>query len=88
VAKGEWAVVGFRNRDLRAALFGKPEDVVERRRQARRVTRLLTLLRAHRLIRKVTGTHRYIVTPRGREIITALLAARHASIQQLLNMAA
>lgn len=88
IAKGEWAVVGFRNRDLRAALDRKPEGAVERRRQAGRVTRLLALLRAHRLIRKITGTHRYIVTPHGREIITALLAARHASIDQLLKMAA
>lgn len=88
IAKGEWAVNGFRNRDVRSALFRKPEDAIERRRSAGRVTRLLALLRAHRLIRKVTGTHRYIVTSHGREIITALLAARHASIQQLLKMAA
>jgi hypothetical protein len=88
IAKGEWAVTGFRNRDLRAALHARPQDLVERRRQAGRVTRLLALLRAHGLIRKVTGTHRYIVSPRGREIITALLAARHASIEQLLKIAA
>jgi hypothetical protein len=88
IAKGEWAVTGFRNRDLRAALHARPQDLVERRRQAGRVTRLLALLRAHGLIRKVTGTHRYTVSPRGREIITALLAARHASIEQLLRIAA
>ena len=88
VARGEWTIQGFRNRDLRAALFPPAHDPGERRRQAGRVTRLLALLRAHKLIRKVTGTHRYIVSPKGRELITALLAARHASIQQLLKIAA
>ena len=88
VAQGEWAVIGFRNRDLRTALYRKPEGAVERRRQAGRVTRLLAILRAHRLVRKVTGTHRYLVTSHGREVITALLAARHASIDQLLKIAA
>ncbi len=88
VARGEWTIQGFRNRDLRAALHSATDDPIERRRQAGRVTRLLALLRAHRLIRKVTGTHRYIVTPRGREIVTALLAARKASIQELIKIAA
>jgi hypothetical protein len=88
VARGEWTIQGFRNRDLRAALFPAAHDPRKRRRQVGRVTRLLSLLRAHRLIRKVTGTHRYIVTASGRKAITALLAARHASIEQLLKIAA
>ena len=88
VARGEWAIQGLRNRDLRAALYPPSDDPAERRRQAGRVTRLLGLLRAHGVLRKVAGTHRYIVTPKGREIITALLAARHASIPQLLKIAA
>lgn len=88
IARGEWALQGFRNRDLRAALFPATNDPLERHRQAGRVTRLLALLRAHQLIRKVTGTHRYIVSPRGRDVVTALLAARHASIEQLLKIAA
>src|ERR1700737_5658123 len=35
---------------------------------------LATLLRAHGLIRKVSGTHRYTLSQNGRRIITALLA--------------
>lgn len=88
VARGEWTVQGFRNRDVRAALFAPARDPQERRRQAGRVTRLLALLRAHGVIRKVNGTHRYLVTPKGREIITAILSARHASVPQLLKLAA
>jgi hypothetical protein len=48
---------GFRNRDLRQLLFADdsapPED---QRRHAAAVSRKLALLRAHGLIRKVTGT--------------------------------
>jgi hypothetical protein len=88
IARGEWTVLGFRNRDIRAALFAPVQDPAELRRQAGRVTRLLVLLRAHHLIRKVTGTHRYIVTPKGRDIVTAILSARQASVAQLLKIAA
>lgn len=88
IARGEWTVNGFRNRDLRAALYKPTSDPAERRRQSGRVTRLLGLLRAHGLIRKVTGTHRYLLTPKGRHLTTTLLAAQHASVEQLLKLAA
>jgi hypothetical protein len=48
----------------------------------------LRLLRAHGLIHKVAGTHRYVVSATGREVITALLAARQADVQQLTSFAA
>lgn len=88
LARGEWAIQGLRNRDLRAALFPATKDPAVRHRQAGRTTRLLAILRAHRVIRKVQGSHRYIITSKGRDIITALLAARNASIPQLLKIAA
>jgi hypothetical protein len=88
VARGEWTLNGFRNRDVRAALHPRAANAAERRRQSNRVTRALALLRAHRLIRKVTATHRYTVTARGREMLTTLLSARQASAAQLLKLAA
>ena len=88
IARGEWTVNGFRNRDLRAALYPQPADDTDRHRQAGRVTRLLTLLRAHGLIRKITGTHRYMITAKGRQIVTTLLAAQQASVEQLIKLAA
>ena len=45
-------------------------------------------MRAHGLIRKVSGTHRYQVSPAGRQIITALLAARQANVEKLMALAA
>jgi hypothetical protein len=40
------------------------------------------------LLRKVPGTHRYQVTERGRRLITALLDARNADVDQLTQLAA
>ena len=79
---------GFRNRDLRIALFGAPTDATASKRQSARITRLLGLLRAHGIIHKVSGTHRYQVSAKGRRIITAMQAARRASIEELAKIAA
>jgi hypothetical protein len=88
VNRGEYALNGFRNRDLRQGLYGPCANALKRRRQMAAVGRRLRLLRAHGLIQKVSGTHRYVVSPRGRPIITALLAARQADVQQLTTFAA
>jgi predicted transcriptional regulator len=52
------------------------------------VGRRLRLLRAHGLIVKVSKTHRYVVTEKGHNVLTALLAARQASTEQLTKLAA
>jgi hypothetical protein len=84
IARGEFILNGFRNRDIRALLFPTPcDDPIEQRRQSAKVTRLLRLLRAHGLIHKVPKTHRYQLSDKGRTAITALLAAREADIVKL-----
>jgi hypothetical protein len=87
VNRGEFALE-FRNRDLQDRLFGEQESADTRRRNMAKVTRLIRLLRAHGLIHKVPKTHRYTVNPKGRETIAALLAARSAKTQQLMQLAA
>ncbi len=88
VNRGEFAINGFRNRDLRSLWFGtSPPDAAARRRQSAAITRKLRLLRAHGLIHKVPKTHRYQLSPHGREIINALLAARQASTAKLTEAA-
>jgi hypothetical protein len=89
ISRGEYTVEGFRNRDVQSGLFrGRARTLRERRRRSGAASRRLRLLRAHGLIRKVAGRHRYVVTGRGREILTALLAARAADVQQLTALAA
>ncbi len=80
VNRGEFAINGFRNGDLRALLYPKrPSADADGRRRSAAVTRKLRLLRAHGLIHKVPKAHRYHLSPHGRAIINALLAARRAS---------
>jgi hypothetical protein len=88
ISRGEFAVNGFRNCHLRQLLHGPGHDRATLRRQAAAITRKLALLRAHGLLKKVTGTHRWVITENGRTIITALLTARLASVDQLTQMAA
>src|SRR5437660_1542397 len=51
VSRGEFAISGFRNRDLQAIFFPSPaKDAREARRRSAWITRKLRLLRAHRLL--------------------------------------
>jgi len=85
VSRGEFSVNGLRNRDLLALLFpeaaGLPTE--QRRRCSARVTRKLRMLRAHGIIRKVTGTHRYVLTKGGAQTVTAILTYQQVSLTQL-----
>jgi len=88
VNRGEFALLGFRNRDLRALLFGEERNAAKRRRQMTKLTRLIRLLRAHGLVHKIPRTHRYKLSERGRETINTLLSARGASARKLSELAA
>jgi hypothetical protein len=88
INRGEFVLTGFRNRDLRALLYPQAMSPGDQKRAAARVTRLLTMLRAHKLIRKIPKTHRYQLTKSGRQIVTAILAARDTEISTLLKAAA
>lgn len=86
--RGEFAINGFRNRDVRALLFGETADPAELRRQSGKVGRLLRLFRDHGLIYRIKGTHRYHLSAEGRRILPAFLAARNASTTKLQELAA
>ena len=85
---GAWLRNGLRNRDLRPRRFPGHHSAKENRRLAARVSRLLRLLRAHHLIKKLPKTHRYQRTTRGREIVAALQTARSTNLDALLKIAA
>lgn len=88
INRGEWALKGFRNREIRSLLFGKSKSAKKRRSQAAKISRRLALLHAHGLIAKVSHTYRWQLTDKGRRIITALLAARQADTDKLISLAA
>jgi len=88
VVRGEFLINGLRNRDVVALLYSQAsEDAREKRRRSAAVSRKLRLLRAHGLLHKVPHTHRYLVSPKGRVTIAALLAAREASVKALSQVA-
>jgi hypothetical protein len=88
VCRGEFTLNGFRNRDLQRLFFGAPADEErEQRRRSAWVSRKLRLLRAHGVIRRVTGTYRYQVTTTGQRAVGAIFAALEATVRDLLPKA-
>ena len=90
ISRGEFQINGFRNRNLRPLLFDQPASPTtqEGKHQSAKVTRLLRLLRGHKMISKIARSHRYRLTKRGRIQITALLAAQNANTAKLTELAA
>lgn len=85
--RGEFTINGFRNRDIRQLLFPGTHDAAQLRRLSGKVTRLLRLFRAHGLIQKIKGTHRYQLTAHARRSLPAFSAARNTSVQALNEIA-
>ena len=89
IARGEFAISGFRNRDIRRQLYPAAlTDPHEQRRLAAKVTRQLRILRAHGLIQKISKTTRYRLTNHGHTLTAAIFATRNADITQLISKAA
>jgi hypothetical protein len=81
--RGEHQLQGIRNEDLRQELFGDQRQPLQRRKLSARITRLLRLLRAHRLIYKVLHTNYYRITKKGQEIMSTALKFRATDIALL-----
>src|SRR5258705_5849071 len=64
ILHGEFSLQGFRNRDLRRAL-GQSDP----KNSSARISRLLALLRAHKLIYKVFKTNYYRITRKGHQVM-------------------
>lgn len=84
VMNGQFLVQGFRNEDVRRLLMPSEASHRDRWRQAAgRITRLFRLLRAHGLIRKVSHTRWYRVTPKGQHLMTLALKLRSTDLAKL-----
>jgi hypothetical protein len=90
LAKGENAINGFRNHDLRKWLYPASEHAGkdEQKKYSGRTTRRIKLLRAHGLIRKVPRANRYVLTEKGQKFSCAVLTASALDIKALTEMAA
>ena len=88
ISRGEFVTNGFRSRDVTGLLEATlPTDPIERKKFMAKISRQLRLLRAHGVITKIEGTHRYRVTKAGRTLITAATAALDASLSKLKQCA-
>src|SRR6185295_9557653 len=84
IGSGDFLIQGLRNRDLQQLLYSNPpRGTQQQRRRSAAMSRKLRLLRAHGLICKIGGTHRYQITDLGRKILPAIMAARKATLQSL-----
>jgi hypothetical protein len=88
VLQGENLVRGFRNADIRAALYGSTEDLAERRRQSHAVGRLLKRLHVRGLIAKVPHSHRWQVSAKGHQVLGAVVRLYHHGIPAAVKIAA
>jgi hypothetical protein len=90
LTQGQWTANGLRNRDLVHWLDPNADTLSppERTQLSSRVSRLLGILRAHKLIRKLPRTHRYIVTHKGLRIAALIIAASTIDAQTLMEKAA
>jgi hypothetical protein len=73
VLRGEHAVSGFRNRDIRGQLFSKGKDRKEMYSQSARVSRLLKRLHVRGFIAKIPRSRCWKVTQKGQIAMSAVL---------------
>jgi len=89
LGQGQWSLNGFRNRDLCAHLFPKIHqlDHLQRGRLSAKTSRLLSILRAHGLVRKVPRSYRHVVTKKGQQVAALVLTASAVDTQTLMEIA-
>lgn len=82
--RGEHVMQGFRNRDVRHHFYTPVStDPLSEHRISGQITRWFRLLRAHRLIRKVSGTRYYRVTETGNHVMTTALKLRETDLERI-----
>ena len=90
INQGEFNINGFRNKDIRQYLYTENilNDDNSRKKISAKTSRKLRLLRAHGIISKVNKTHRYILTDKGKKVISAVLQYQNITLEQLNQIAA
>ena len=77
ILSGEFAIRGFRNKDLRQKLknlgWFVNDSSLNIKKMAGKITRLIAKLRAHKIITKLNKTCRYRVTKTGEKIISRII---------------
>jgi len=69
LSDGAYLINGFSNKLLRRKIFDDPDS----KKNINKTTRLLSKLKAHKLIRKVPRKNKYYLTANGRKVIDSVL---------------
>jgi hypothetical protein len=85
LAKGENAISGFRNKDLRKCFYPQSDG---QKKYSGRTSRLIKLLRVHGLVKKIAKENRYMLTAKGQKFASALMTASAVDIKGLMKVAA
>lgn len=73
ISDGKYLIRGFTNKDIRIILYPK----IHAEKKARgKMSRTLSKLRAHGLIRKIPHSRKYFVTDKGRRVMGALIETK------------
>jgi hypothetical protein len=86
--RGEFLLMGFRNKDLRRFLYPKASTPREIRRNSARVSRQLQILHAHRLIAKIPHSRRWRVTDQGQRLMANAIKVFNHELLPQTNAAA
>ncbi|OGL43351.1 MAG: hypothetical protein A2161_03675 [Candidatus Schekmanbacteria bacterium RBG_13_48_7] len=84
---GKYFMRGFRNADLRKMLYLNIKSKKQKQRAMGKFTRLIRILRAHRLLKKIPNTRLYMVTKKGQLIMNTSLTFRDSCISLLAKVA-
>ena len=84
IFRGEHALSGVRNKNVRRQLFGEAPDPERRRRQATKVSRLFRRLHVHGLLAKIPRSRRWRLTDRGNLLLSTFLKCHHEKYPELL----
>ena len=79
LSRGEFAISGLRNRDLRAHIPGSTTH---------QISRSLKRLRLHGIVKRIPGTFKYYLTELGRRIVIGSLALKNMAIVPAIARAA
>ena len=88
ILDGDHIVRGFRNADIRVALYGDTADGDARRRHSHAVGRMLKRLHMRGLIVKVPHSHRWHVSKKGHQVLGAVVQLYHHGIPAAMRTAA
>jgi hypothetical protein len=85
VMRGEHAIRGFRNRDIRRVLFPLSLEKKIQRRHSAAVSRLLKRLHVHGIIAKIPRTRRWKITTKGQQFMSMAIKHHHRFYPQTIQ---